>query len=144
MSRRHRKRKIIITVEVRNPDDAKRIADAIQATLDAANTTRPVEQVAPEAPVESDSTPAVVGNCEQVETEASNRAGSHLESKSEKIARANSEEGKLPDARNPESPEKVIAQRANFMSWVRAAGATGYRITLKVVVDVVEEIIKRL
>ena len=79
MSRRPRKRTVRITVEARNPEDAKRIADAIQAVADAANTTRPVEHFAPEAPVESDSTPAVVGNCEQVETEASNRAGSHLQ-----------------------------------------------------------------
>lgn len=138
MSRRRRKRKIRITVEARNPDDAKRIAHAIQQAVNESNSDEQAPQPTSEAPSESVEPARTFAN-EQVETEANRRVGSHLDEKAEQVKASNEAADDAPDARKPDSPEELVAKRVGFKNWLKTAAGLGYRVTVKVVADLVKE-----
>ena len=78
---------------------------------------------------------------EQLETEANRRAGDHLEGQAKRIEGENKAAGLPGNARRAAPPEEVIDQRQKAKHWLKRAAAAGYKVTVKVVADVIKEIV---
>ena len=139
MSRHPRKRKIRITVEAKNPEDAKAILEAVGHACHEAATGAPNAKRDGAEPREPPDPAEMLPN-EQVETEANRQVGAHLEQNAQQIAGKREAAGQSPGARVPESPEKVVATRGTLRRMIDKAGAQGYRFTIKVVADLIKEL----
>lgn len=127
MSRRHRRKKIRLVLEARNPDDARRIADAI------IEATRPPGDRRGQKPTSESGDIATTAPDEQLETSVRSAVGAHLDAKAESEMIARSEAGVAPDSRTPESPDDVIEKRGWLVRFYRECRAIGIEIVAKVI-----------
>ncbi len=132
-----RKRKVRITVEARDPKDARRILKAIENTLRSGAAEPP----ALEAPAEEriDDVQHVAN--EQMETEANRRVGAHLDAKDRAKQGEIDPKGLPTDAAPLNSAEEIVEKRSKLVNWMKTAGHFGYRITVKVMADLIKNYI---
>lgn len=132
MSTYSRKKKIRITLEARNTEDARRILRTVEEACKAAS-------VAPDAAAPVSTVRPADFALEQLETEVNAHVGANLDRKHEVEKKKQVADGKPDGERSTDAPAEIITKRAKLVGFCKGLGALTYRLTVKVMADFVKE-----
>ena len=143
-SRNKKKRTVRIVIEAPDATDPRAIIEAVESAFHAATGQAPKREP-DDSDAKSVEEPRLVAD-EPLETEVRQKVGKHLDARNKQIeAKQRSTEKAGDDAedsarRTPDPPEQIVEKRKRISDWVKRAGAAGYKLTIKVVADLIKEL----
>ena len=147
MTRRSHKNKktrtVRIVIEARDATDPKAIIEAVESAFHAATGQAPKRE-ADDSDTQAVEETRLVAD-EPLETEVRQKVGKHLDGRNQQIeakrkSAKQGDDGVDNTPRKPESPEQIVEKRKGIREWVKLAGAAGYRVTIKVLADLIKEL----
>lgn len=143
MKRRSRRKKVRIVIEARDPNDARQILDALAAAADG--VSRESLSEGNKAALSGERPPTAAPSSsvpdEQLETRLADGVAKHLDAKADSIDKGGITSADAVTTQGAaDRAKEIVTRRHRLRCWLVAAGALGYRCTIKVAADLIKEL----